>query len=252
MAESLADKAYHHIRQLLLTGKLSPGTRLSNRGVAKTLEISFTPVREALGRLVSEGLLEYRDGLGVFVPVITRREIEDVYELRETIECAALEKVCGNLPKSILDEMAGLFDEMVEIGEAIQHEHGKGHDQELTDRHGQIDASFHLLLLREAGNRLAMDTVASLRRMATVISHSFDVDPWRELSRTQNEHRQLLDALRRGDAAEARAVMSDHIRNGCKLVLAAYNRHYMEKPADALRGRRRGAPALLPADRGNE
>jgi len=250
MPENLAEKAYHHIRRLLLEGKLSPGTRLSNRGMAKKLDISFTPVREALNRLVSEGLLEYRSGLGVFVPVITRHEIEDVYELRETIECAAVRKVCGNLPAAVLDEMTALVDEMIRIGEAIQREHGKGHDhdQELTDRHTQVDASFHLLLLQAAGNRLALDTVAGLRRMSTVISHSFDVAPSKELSRTQDEHRRIVDALRRGDAAEAQAVMSEHIRNGCQLVLAAYNRHYMDNGSGARQRRQQRTSVPLPTD----
>ncbi len=252
MSESLADKAYQHIRSQLLTGKLAPGTRLSNRGMAKTLEISFTPVREALNRLVSEGLLEYRSGLGVFVPTISRREIEEVYELRETIECAAVAKVGGKLPEYVLAEMAVLLEEMVQIGQMIQQEHGKGHDQELTDRHTQIDLSFHMLLLQAAGNRLALDTFRGLTRMATVISHSFDVNPWGELARTRDEHRRILRVLQEGDTAAAQAVMSEHVRGGCQLVLAAYDRHYMEKSADTGRGPHRGPAVALPLDADEE
>jgi len=247
MAENLADKAYHHIRRLLLTGQLSPGTRLSNRGMAKKLDISFTPVREALNRLVSEGLLEYRGGVGVFVPVITRNEIEDVYELRETLECAALAKVCGKLPDAVLEELSSLVDEMARIGEAIQKKHGGEHDPELKDRHTQVDAAFHALLLQAAGNRLALDALRRLTRMATIMSHSFDVNPWQEVARTQDEHRHILELLRHGNVDEAQTFMAEHIRNGCQLVLAAYNRHYMESPANARR-QRRGPSVLLPAD----
>ena len=251
MSESLADKAYYHIRQQLLTGRLAPGTRLSNRGMAKQLDISFTPVREALSRLVSEGLLEYRDGLGVFVPVIDQHEIEDVYELRETLECAATKKICGKLPQSVLDAMERLVDEMAGLGETIQREYGKGHGQELTDRHAQIDSAFHLMLLRAAGNRLALDTAAGLRRIATIIAHTFDVNPWKELTRTQDEHRRILDAIRNGNTAEAQDTLSNHIRNGCQIALAAYKRHYMENATDAPRRRRRDASTLLPLEVGD-
>ncbi|HLA85234.1 MAG TPA: GntR family transcriptional regulator [Thermoguttaceae bacterium] len=249
MPEKLADKAYDHIRRWLLTGQLAPGTRLSNRVMAKRLDISFTPVREALTRLVSEGLLEFRAGVGVCVPVIDRHEIEDVYELRETLECAAIAKVVGKLPASVLDEMETLLDEMVRIGETIQKEHGGGHDEELTDRHGQIDAAFHQALLRAAGNRLALETVAGLRRVTAVIAHTFDVNPWQEIARTHNEHRGLLDALRRGDTADAQAVMATHIRNGCRLSLAAHQRHYMNQSTDAPRGRGQEAGVILSVDK---
>ena len=91
MGENLSQKAYWHIHDKLSAGTLKPGFRLSNRAVAKEVGISFTPVREALNRLVSEGLLEYRAGLGVFVPECSRREIEELYEVREMLECAAVD-----------------------------------------------------------------------------------------------------------------------------------------------------------------
>jgi DNA-binding GntR family transcriptional regulator len=216
--------------------------------MAKALEISFTPVREALNRLVSEGLLEYRSGLGVFVPRISRREIEDVYEVREMLECAAVAKVGADLPESVLVEMAALLNEMIQIGETIQQEHGKERQQELTDRHAQVDSSFHMALLRATGNRLVVDTARGLRRTATVIAHSFDVDPWAELARTRDEHRRLLEALRDGDVAAAQAVIAEHLRNGCELALAAYDRHYMEQTTEATRGPHRSRTPSLPAD----
>ena len=238
MSESLADKAYHQIRQWLLSGKLEPGARLSNRGMADQLNISFTPVREALGRLVSEGLLEYRNGLGVFVPEIDRHGIEDIYELRETIECAAIAKIGHNMSKVALAEMDELLQQMTEIGRLIQDENSPEHKQDLTDQHAQIDFEFHLTLLRAAGNRLALDTVAGLRRMATIVAHSFDVDSWGEWTRTYDEHCRILNALQQGDATEACRIMSEHIRNGCQTTLAAHDRHYMLRPTDSIRGHR--------------
>ena len=112
---NLTQKAYWHIHDKLCHGVLQPGSRLSNRKVAKEIGISFTPVREALSRLVSEGLLEYRQGVGVFVPVVSIQEIRENYELCEIIESEVATRAVTNLPASMFVEMRKSYDHMVNI-----------------------------------------------------------------------------------------------------------------------------------------
>ncbi len=236
LSDNLTQKAYRHIHGKLSGGELVPGSRLSNRGVAKEVGVSFTPVREALNRLVSEGLLEYRQGLGVFVPMLNTQEIREIYELREILESEAASRVCENDTSIMTAEMTSAYDVMVDIFEKIQSE---GH---MTGEHADTwqvaDSEFHMSLLRAAGNRRLLDTVEGLRtslkammgglgQMTGIVGHRFDSEPLAQIKRTVDEHRRILEALKKGDGADARTVMIEHIRSGLELALAAHKRNHM-------------------------
>lgn len=245
MSDNLTQKAYRHIHGKLSGGQLPPGSRLSNRGVAKEVGVSFTPVREALNRLVSEGLLEYRQGLGVFVPILNVQEIREIYELREILESEAASRVCENNTSSMTAEMTRAYDIMVGIYEKIQAEGQMSGDQ--ADTWQAADSEFHISLLRGAGNRRLLDTVEGLRtslkamlgglgQMSGIVGHRFDCEPLAQIERTLDEHRRILEALKKGDGAGGRAVMIEHIRSGLKLALAAHNRKHMGGPNSLIRG----------------
>lgn len=236
MTDNLTQKAYRHIHGQLSGGQLMPGSRLSNRGVAKEVGISFTPVREALNRLVSEGLLEYRQGLGVFVPILNIQEIREIYELREILESEAAARVCENTSPSMIAEMTNCYDKMVEIYEQINIE-GVIDDQ-AADALQVADSNFHMSLLRAAGNRRLLDTAEGLRtslkamlgglgQMSRIVGHRFDIEPREQVKRTMDEHRRILEVIVNGDADGARAVMTEHIRSGLSLALAAHNLNHM-------------------------
>src|SRR5271169_1260355 len=89
MLTNLKIHAYEHIRKRLLSGDLAPGASLSPALLAKEIGISHTPVREAISQLESEGLVERLPRLGARVRLIDRRELEELFELRETLEADA-------------------------------------------------------------------------------------------------------------------------------------------------------------------
>jgi DNA-binding GntR family transcriptional regulator len=240
MSENLSQKAYWHIHDKLTTGTLRPGFRLSNRAVAKEIGVSFTPVREAFNRLVSEGLLEYREGLGVFVPTSSRREIEELYDVREMIECAVVARICGEVPKATLGEMRQLHNEMGEIIETVKF---TGEVPKNSERHRLLDSAFHLALIRGAGNRQLLDMVADLRRKcaikaggrfsaAELVGHVFLAEPVESVQqahdRTQKDHERLLVLLEGNDPKEASLLMGKHIRAGRRLALASVDQIYMD------------------------
>ncbi|MBN2023272.1 MAG: GntR family transcriptional regulator [Pirellulales bacterium] len=227
MNESLTDKAYHHIHAGLITGQLVPGMRLSNRAVAKEVGVSFTPVREALNRLVSEGLLEYRHGVGVFVPEVSRREIDEIFELRETLECAALAKVCGRLSRETLAEVAGCLETMRRVADRMRPGSSTTDDARRGEEFRVADAAFHAAILRAAGNRVVMEIVGSLGIFSTMIWHRLDGGPSTDMARTIAEHERIVALLDEGNAKEAKEIMTRHLRVGHQRTLAAYDQRYM-------------------------
>ena len=246
MSSNLTQKAYRYIHSELIGGKLLPGSRLSNRGVAKKVGVSFTPVREALNRLVSEGLLEYRHGSGVFVPVLDRQDILEIYELREILETAAASRVCEKPVENLVAEMAESFERMAAIYVGTNVDDGGL----LGDQAGAwqaADSAFHLSLLRAAGNRRLLETVGSLRtslaattgglwQIPGIVGHRFALEPRTQIKRTLDEHRRILDAIKQQDAKAAQAVMVEHIRSGLELALDAHDRNHMEDDNSFLHG----------------
>ena len=87
--DSLADRVYSRVRALILSGELSPGESLRQEALAEGLGTSRTPLREALNRLASEGLIELRPHRSAVVAPFTQREIEADYEARRILEPAA-------------------------------------------------------------------------------------------------------------------------------------------------------------------
>jgi DNA-binding GntR family transcriptional regulator len=243
MSENLSQKAYWHIHDKLTTGSLKPGLRLSNRAVAKEVGISFTPVREALNRLVSEGLLEYRQGLGVFVPQATRREIEELYEVREMLESAIAARACGSLSASVLKELCEFQEEMCQIVDTVRD---TGRMAEHGERFRNLDSAFHLTLIRGTGNRQLLDTMADLRKkcaiktrgesaVAGLVGHVFQTEPFESIERSYREHEELIEVLQTDDGEAASRLMGQHIRAGRQLALAAIDRAYMHSPRPAAR-----------------
>ncbi|KKK67281.1 hypothetical protein LCGC14_2955640, partial [marine sediment metagenome] len=202
------------------------------------LGVSLTPVRGAFNRLISEGLLEHYPGLGVLVPTPSRREIAEIYEFREAVECAAAAKVCECPDPAVLDAMAAAIDleesMLNEHGPAMvaemQRRNGEGSECGLLERWRRIDEEFHLAYIRAARNRRMLETVEDLRVRGQMVYERLVETPIESWKHTIEEHRQILDAFRRADAEEARRLIAEYIRLACRELLDAHERQYMERP----------------------
>lgn len=248
MAPDLTQKVYQHIYNKLSKGLLKPGSRLSNRGVAKEVGISFTPVRVAFNQLVNEGLLEHRHGVGVFVPTVSVHEIHESYELREFLESEAAARACRNPSPIMLAEMAESYEEMENICEKILVDPDINARQKYSSAWQAADLAFHMSLLRSTGNRRIVDTVMGLRTSLTVLEISLRVmsnvpepseivgqqmanESQGHIKRTLDEHRRILESLKQGDAEMARTLTSEHIRSGLELTLVSHcHRRVNESP----------------------
>ena len=107
--EGAAGRAYAHVRELVLSGNLAPGTRLVTRTLAAKMGTSLNPVREALGRLASEGIVEHVPGAGAFVRQLGRHEIEEIYGMREALEPYAAEQAARLATVEELDELEAIL-----------------------------------------------------------------------------------------------------------------------------------------------
>lgn len=236
MSENLTQQAYDYIIAKLCSRQLAPGSRLTNRGIATEIGTSFTPVREALNRLVSEGYLSHQPGTGVFVPHYSRQTVLDIYEEREMLETFAVRKICENHDNIDFSAITSFHKKMAEIRHQLDRTEDEDEWLKLSEKWRLMDSSFHLSILQAAGNRRIFHSASELQTLHKIVLHHPEKKKATIWGRTYQEHADLLEALLRGDADKSQAILRKHIRQGCQLALNTHDQHYMNVPADGLHG----------------
>ena len=189
--ESLADRVYGRIRALILSGELAPGEALRQEALAEGLGTSRTPLREALNRLASEGLIEFRPHRSAVVATFTRRDIEADYEARALVEPAAARLAATRAPQETAQAL--------EAALAAQRDAGAD-----LDRQFAANRAFHVALVAGAGNPHLTRFVESLwgGRIAPVFYARQARRPGR-VRRDLREHAEIARLVGSGNADEA-------------------------------------------------
>ena len=193
---SLADKAYHEIRGLIVSLELAPGAVIDERELIERLEIGRTPVREALRRLSHEGLVEVYPRRGMFVTGVDVRELARLSEVRAVLEPEAARLGAERATDKDREHMAALLAELDAGG------------SELMD----LDERIHRAVYRAAHNDLLEATLEQYYVLALRI-WSIALDRAHELEEAVAEHRALLEAIQAGDGDRAADTMRAHVQN---------------------------------------
>lgn len=230
MAVTLTQQAHDFVYKKLARGELRAGQRLSSRKIAKEIGISFIPVREAFRQLASEGLIEHRPKLGVFVAQPSRQDLSELYDFREALESHAAGMVANQpIHPNDLQEMRRHNGNL----RNIISEHGMTDDlpsdAETNERWIIEDVAFHMVLLRASGNRRIVKTVSDLRVMASMFGYRRKGQTCQQRKETCDEHDRIIMALQNRQTEEARLAMAEHIRRGKLAALQAFDRQRMEE-----------------------
>jgi DNA-binding GntR family transcriptional regulator len=193
---SLADKAYHEIRGLIVSLELAPGAVIDERELIERLEIGRTPVREALRRLSHERLVEVYPRRGMFVTGVDVRELARLSEVREVLEPEAARLAAERATDSDRQELAALLSELEAGG------------SELMD----LDERIHRAVYRAAHNDLLEATLEQYYVLALRI-WSIALDRAHELEEAVDAHRSLLEAIQAGDGERAADTMRAHVQD---------------------------------------
>ena len=199
-----ADRVYVHIKDAILSGRYDGGTRLPEDMIASEIGVSRTPVRDALRRLQSEGLIEIAPNFGARVASWTEAELIEITQMRVMLEGFACELAATKISTEQLDALAGYCDQMA----AAAHS-GATPDLEGISR---ANLDFHRVISVAADNSRLTAAVEPLWHFPVVIRKFALFSPSR-IERSLNHHYEILTALREGDADWAGAVMRAHIHS---------------------------------------
>ncbi|HOB95143.1 MAG TPA: GntR family transcriptional regulator [Aquabacterium sp.] len=210
---SLTARTQLRLRELILGGDLAPGARIPELALVERLGVSRTPVRAALVRLAEEGLLEALPGGGFAPREFSETDICDAIELRGTLEGLAARLAAERGVGSVV--LAGLRDAVARIDDLLA-------PPELSDAafvaYGEQNGRFHALLAEAAGSTLVQ---RQIERVATlpfaspngfVMQRASGAGARDALVVAQAQHKAVLDAISRREAARADALMQEHAR----------------------------------------
>jgi DNA-binding GntR family transcriptional regulator len=197
---TLWQRVYEHLREEIISGRLIPGAELHEAALARLLGVSRGPIREALGRLATEGLVTIRPRRGAIVRALSNEEFIEAYQVREALEMMAVRLAVPRLTTEDLLEMERLIDEMATCGEA-----------EDVQAFFEANTDFHQRFFEVAGNGMLSELYRQLR--GQIDRHRLrSLELRGDLARSIEEHRAILWAARTGDVERAVRLASDHIR----------------------------------------
>lgn len=212
---SLAEEAYTYIKEKLYNYDILPEQTVSDFLLSKQLNMSRTPIRQALQMLKNDGLLEEVPGSSSTykVSAISEEEIQDIFDYREALECSALalawEK--GQIDSRVIEKLQKIVDTMVD-----KQNHGE------TESHFDADQDFHSAIVHAAGNKRISSAYDALTfqlerlRLLTYLNPAFQ-------DKASDEHQVIVDALKKNDYALASEKLKMHLETSRNDYIGIFN-----------------------------
>ncbi|MCP3990948.1 MAG: GntR family transcriptional regulator [Actinomycetia bacterium] len=206
----LADEVYEQLFGRIISGRIGPGDRLIQETIAEEMDISRTPVREALLRLEHEGIIQLAERRGFVVREIAESEVRDIYQAREAIEGFAARLVATAHCEVALDQIA----------EVVNREASTSHD---TVRSAFVaNEAAHRAIVEASGNGFLVQLFDVIWGRQVALRLYGDLLRQTDVESTfDHDHSSLLDSLRNGDGDSAELAMVKHIRAGLELQVRA-------------------------------
>lgn len=223
---SLADRAYEMIRAAILDGELKPNQRFSIEGMAASLGISRTPVREALKALQGDGMVRLLPHRGAMIETYAHDEIRHRYVLAAMLEGYAALLACQADKEGLAEALIANCDRLDALCATVDQD-----DAETVQKLMVLNREFHGLIHEASGSPTLLRLLAMLRQ-----PNSYSLAYWKVASareQSQGIHRQIANAFAAKDAEAARALVEKHLTDAFQRVL----RHFIETgaaPKDAL------------------
>ncbi len=211
--DTLADQAYANLRRALMSGRLSPGEKLTVRGIASALSVSLTPAREAIGRLVSERALDVSANRTVSVPVVGVEEYRDLLDIRLMLEGRAAEEAAAHIGKRDVSRLEDVHERMIAA---------------ISDAESKLALSlneqFHFLIYRASGRPMLVSMIEGLWLRVGPLMNLLTPRYQRSYQGAKN-HSAAIEAARAGDGAALREAIVKDLTDGAATFMQLLEEH---------------------------
>jgi DNA-binding GntR family transcriptional regulator len=202
---SQGEAAFHKLMAAIEAGTYRPGDRLREVEVADRLDLSRTPVREALRRLEAENIVEHRPRIGAVIRTLGQAEVVELYEMRLVLERTAAEMAAKHAAEAEVDGMA-------ELNEAIALA------IDAPSRAAALNQKFHRAIYLAARNRFLLESARAMNNALLLLGPTTLADADR-ISTVAHQHQQIIDAIGAGDIEQAGATAEAHLQTSLRYRL---------------------------------
>lgn len=196
------DQAYQTVRDGIIAGRYPPSARITEQDIAAAAGVSRTPVREALRRLHSEGLVEFQANHGAVVTEWSAEDADEVFELRAMLEAFGAARAATRASDAQILELRSLAEE--------QYACSLARDGDYLERIGELNSRFHRRLQDAAGSPRLSRALSALLEAPMIMKTFLKYRP-EDLERSAVHHLELVKAIEARDADWAASVMRSHI-----------------------------------------
>ncbi|OCX64705.1 GntR family transcriptional regulator [Thioclava sp. SK-1] len=216
--DGLVDRVANSLAEAILSGSLQPGDRLAESTIAKQMDLSRAPVREALRLLESSGLVDYKANRGFFVHSLSVEALEHLYELRIVIETASIRRLIASNHQEAVKALRAQLDHLHELSST---------GVEMAP-HVDADMQFHRLICHYSGNPRFLqvfDTTANEIKLSVIYTGRLYADP----ALIAQTHEPIFDKIAQGDAEGAVAAMEYHLSDARRIVTGMFRKNQESK-----------------------
>lgn len=199
---SQGELAYARLLEAIRAGDFQPGDRLREVDVATRLTLSRTPVREALRKLESDGIVEHRPRIGAVVRKLSMPEVVELYEMRLVLERTAAEMAAKHANAAEIDTLEDLS---AQIGASEDDARGAS----------ALNQKFHSCLYLAARNRFLLASARALNNALLLLGPTTLADAQR-IKTVVEQHEQIIAAIRAGDAQAAGDAAAEHLQTSLR------------------------------------
>ena len=211
--DTLNQRVYARLRDMIMNGELGIGKQIEERVLAEEMGVSRTPLREAIGQLSTDGIIEYRPYRGNFVRSFTAKQVNDLYMVRKALESLAIRLAIPKLSQEHIEQIRGILDD-VEM--ALERDD--------LDAFSEADHRFHNAIITITGNETLQESLDRLSAQIQIVRNIANRDP-EVVRRTNIERPRILAALESRDADTAAALMEAHIDGVRQSVVSLIERY---------------------------
>lgn len=214
-SDSIVEQVYEKLKLMSIDYSFKPGERLNEGSLARSLGVSRTPLREALTRLYTEGLLQFVSGKGFYCRNLDVQEVFSLYELRKVIEVEALRISIDRAKDEDIDALLAFLDST-----------GPEPGDRTVDELVRLDETFHERLMQMSGNAEMMRVLANVNARIRFVR-------WIDMERcdrtlSQKDHRDILLGLKARDPDRCIPILSKHINRRLDQISSALKEGYAQ------------------------
>ncbi len=193
--DMLSELVYERIKLMIHDGIIIPGQKILRRDIAKMLDVSLTPVREAVNRLVGEGFIEQKSREGFFMKTFTYEDLKELFAVRAALEGVAVRICIEQLKDDKMKELTLFFED---FSPPIP-------DNSIS-QYLKVDQAFHKKIIQLCGNSLIIDYDKNF----DFILKSYQKGLLRDPDETLNEHREIINAIKEKNGQKAHELIVKH------------------------------------------